>query len=69
MIANLAVSGSELGGGNAVGLKSDLLPITLEFSTEIKNAKDERSGKSLGSGKEFKVEWKSNEAFVLSFDQ
>ena len=68
IVANLAMSGSELGGGNAVGLKSDLLPITVEFDKEIQNAKDERGGKALGNGKEFKLNWKQNEACILSFD-
>ncbi|MEI6235471.1 MAG: beta-galactosidase trimerization domain-containing protein [Planctomycetota bacterium] len=68
VVANLAMSGSELGGGNAVGLKSERLPITLEFASALQNVKDERSGKSLGNGTEFKLDWKQNEACVLSFD-
>ena len=68
VVSNLALSGSELGGGNAVGLKSALLPITLEFEKAIHNARDERSGKNLGDGTEFKFDWKQNEACVLSFD-
>jgi hypothetical protein len=68
VVANLEVAGSELGGGSALGLQSQVLPINLEFAKTLKNVKDERTGKSLGDGKEFKLDWKMNEACVLSFD-
>jgi hypothetical protein len=55
------------GGGNAVGLKTERLPITLQFAGMVKDVKDERSGKDLGAGKEFALNWKLNEAVVLSF--
>ncbi len=68
VVQNVAVNATSVGGGNAVGLKSDVLPITLEFAKEIKSVKDERSGKSLGAGREFSLDWKMNEACVISFD-
>ena len=68
-VANLSVAGSELGGGNAVGLKSETLPITLTFARQINNVKDERTSKNLDSGKEIKLDWKMNEACVISFDK
>lgn len=68
LISNVEVSGNEYGGGNSVGLKSETIPIELEFTKAVKNAKDERSGKSLGDGTIFKVEWKTNEACVISVE-
>lgn len=58
---------TELGGGNAVGLKTARLPVTLELAGPVKDARNERTGQNLGDGKEFKVDWTQNEAVVLSF--
>ncbi|HEX3998592.1 MAG TPA: beta-galactosidase trimerization domain-containing protein [Pirellulales bacterium] len=65
MEPEIAVSG--VGGGNAVGLKTATQPITLHFAAPIRDARDERSGKSLGSGADFPFDWKLNEAVVVSF--
>lgn len=59
---------TELGGGNSIGLKSDLVTVTLAFNKPLKGVKNERSGDTLGQGKSFKVSWKQNEAVVLSFE-
>ena len=67
LIGNAEVRGTSLGGGNAVGLKTEKLPVTLAFSAPVKDVKDERAGKPLGDGREFKVTWTQNEAVVLSF--
>ncbi len=64
---NPEVVGSNEGGGNSTGLKSDDTEITLKFKKPISDVTDERSGKSLGSGDSFKVKWKMNEAAVLTF--
>lgn len=56
-----------LGGGNSVGLKIKKLDVTLSFAKALKDVKNERTGKSLGDGKEFKVTWQQQEAVVLSF--
>ncbi|MES2571749.1 MAG: beta-galactosidase trimerization domain-containing protein [Verrucomicrobiota bacterium] len=68
---NPEISGTMLGGGNAIGLKSVLEENedlqTEEFATEIK-PRDERTGRELGSGREFTFDWKQNEALVISFD-
>jgi hypothetical protein len=61
----LAVSST--GGGNSIGLRAETLPVTLTFGSEIKDARDERADKSLGSGRSFRFEWKTNEAIVLSY--
>ena len=68
LIDNPEVFHTSEGGGNSKGLSADKLPVTLQFGSELKNVKDERTGKDLGSGKEFQVEWAMNEAVVLSFD-
>ena len=68
LCANLETVGSELGGGNGVGLKTGALPITLKFAWPIKNVRDERRGLDLGGGQRFAFTWQRNEAIVLSFD-
>ena len=65
---NPEVRGTSLGGGNSVGLKSDVVPITLSFDRAVANARDERTGRALGSGEKFRFTWKMNEAVVISFD-
>jgi hypothetical protein len=67
LISNVEVRGTTLGGGNAVGLKSDKLPVTLAFAAPIKDVRNERAGAKLEDGKEFKVDWTQNQAVVLSF--
>jgi len=68
LFANNEVSVGSEGGGSAVGLKTDTLPVTLAFARPVSNVKDERTGKSLSSGREFPLNWKMNEACVVSFD-
>ena len=65
---NLEILGSETGGGNAAGLKTNAIAVTLKFAKPIRNVRDERSGKSLDDGDRFPFVWKRNEALVLSFD-
>ncbi len=68
LFMNPETRGTSLGGGNSVGLKTEALPIRLQFARPVKSARDERSGRALGDGKEFALEWKQNQAVVLSFD-
>ena len=65
---NPEIAVSSTGGGNSVGLKADVLPVTLAFAGKLSGVRDERTGKDLGDGSEFKFDWKMNEAIVLSFD-
>ncbi len=65
---NPEITGTSLGGGNAKALKTAKVPITLQFRDEVKNVRDERTGKAFGNGREFAFDWKQNEAVVLSFD-
>jgi hypothetical protein len=67
VIANPEISVSSEGGGNAVGLKTGTAAITLEFAKAVQGARDERTGKELGDGREFKFDWTMNEAVVISF--
>lgn len=65
---NPETRGTSLGGGNSVGLKTGTVPIKLRFTGEVRGVRDERAGRELGSGREFALDWKRNEAVVLSFD-
>ncbi|HEY7424502.1 MAG TPA: beta-galactosidase trimerization domain-containing protein [Gemmataceae bacterium] len=65
---NPEIAVSSTGGGNSVGLKEDKLAVTLAFAGKLGGVRDERTGKDLGGGSEFKFDWKMNEAIVLSFD-
>ena len=62
------VTAGSMGGGNSVGLKSEQDAVTLAFRRPVRDLRDERSGQSLGSGQEFKLDWKMNAAVVLSFE-
>ncbi len=65
---NPEIAVSSTGGGNSVGLKADVLPVTLAFAGKINGVRDERTGKDLGGGTEFKFDWPMNEAIVISFE-
>ncbi len=65
---NPATRGTSLGGGNSVGLKTTMLPIKLRFTHEVRNVRDERTGRELAPGPAFALDWKQNEAVVLSFE-
>lgn len=67
LVGNPETSGTEAGGGNAVGLKTTALNVTLKFAAPVHTVRDERTGKSLGDGQKFPLVWKQNEAVVLSF--
>jgi hypothetical protein len=69
LVQNPAITVTELGGGNAVGLKSETIPVTLEFAQALEKARDERTGKDLANGTQFAVDWKMNEAVVISFQR
>ena len=64
---NPEVQATQLGGGNAAGLKTDRIKITLRFAAPIADVRNERTGTSLGEGATFDLDWKQNEAIVLSF--
>ncbi len=66
---NPEITGDSLGGGNSAGLKTARVPVTLQFPDPVKSLRDERSGKDLGDVCEISLEWKQNEALVLSFTE
>lgn len=68
LISNKDVAATSVGGGAALGLSSETIPVTLEFSRPIRNVRNERDGKALSSGREFPLQWKKNEACVISFE-
>ena len=68
LFQNPEITGDSLGGGNSQGLKTETVAVTLQFREKITGLRDERAGEDLGDGKEFRFEWKQNEALVLSFD-
>lgn len=65
---NPEIAGNSEGGGNAVSLKSDRIPIHLRFNTPMRHVLDERTGKELKDGTDFHLDWKQTEAVVLSMD-
>jgi len=65
---NPEISGTSLGGGNSVGLKSATLLIKLRLNQSVSGVRNERTGQALGSDEEFELSWKQNEAIVLSYD-
>ena len=64
---NPEVAGSHLGGGNATGLKTRTMAVTLAFGDAVAGLRDERTGRELGAGREFRLDWTMNEAVVVSF--
>ena len=68
VVMNPEVFATSEGGGNSVGLKTDLVPVTLSFAAPVRGARDERTGGALGTGREFRFDWKMNEALVVSFE-
>ncbi len=66
---NPELQGTAEGEGHAKNLKTQTIPITLEFANAISGVRDERTGKRLGSGKSFPFDWTMNEAIVLSFQR
>lgn len=57
---------SETGVGNADELSFDTVPLTIRFVTPQKDVRDERTGRSLGDGTTFTVDWRRSEAAILS---
>ncbi|WAC19718.1 beta-galactosidase trimerization domain-containing protein [Luteolibacter sp. SL250] len=66
--SNPEIRGTSLGGGNSVGLKSDTIPVRLQFNQTKEQVRDERTGEMLGDGREFPLRWKRDEAIVISFE-
>lgn len=65
---NPEITVTTTGGGNSAGLKAEENSVTLVSSGKLTGVRDERTGKDLGEGTEFKFAWKMNEAIVISFE-
>jgi hypothetical protein len=67
LIMNADITVGSGGGGGSSTIRADVVPVTLKFATPVTNARDERTGKPLGNGQRFQMQWKQNEACVISF--
>ncbi len=67
VLQNAVVTGNELGGGGADGLAEKKTRIKLWFRKEMSDVIDERTGRSLGNGRHFALDFNSVEALFLSF--
>ena len=68
LIMNAPAKVNSDGSGQGTATPSATHPVTLAFDKPVANARDERTGKSLGTGQRFHLQWKQNEACVISFD-
>jgi hypothetical protein len=68
VVQNAAVTGSPTGGGGAEGLVARKVPITVWFAQPVRNVIDQRSGRKLGDGNRFPLEFNTAEAVFLSFE-
>jgi len=55
-------------GGHACALRTETIPIELRFKRSVRDVRNERKARDLGNGRRFKLDWKTNEALVLSFE-
>jgi hypothetical protein len=67
VVQNVSVTSSELGDTKTTGLEDRKLSVDVEFSGPVKDVIDERTGKKLGDGAKFRVEFAAPEAALLSF--
>lgn len=56
----------ESGMGDVDTLRFDTVPLTIRFAMPQEGARDERSGRPLADGLEFRVDWKRSEAAMVS---
>lgn len=69
IVQNAAASGSVQGGGGAEGLGSRVIPLEVEFPTEIRKVVDERTGRRLADGRKFTFQFNTTEATFFSFQK
>jgi PAS domain-containing protein len=67
VVQNVPLVGDDDGGGHGRGFVKEKMRIDIEFSGPVKGAIDERTGKELGDGQKFTVDYNSAEAALLSF--
>jgi hypothetical protein len=66
ILRNVPVNASTTGGGGAAGLSSPGMTLDVELPA-ARNVVDERTGKSLGSGKTFSFRWNGVEPVFFSY--
>ncbi|HUT32910.1 MAG TPA: beta-galactosidase trimerization domain-containing protein [Planctomycetota bacterium] len=67
VLQNAAVTSSDVGGGGVEGLTARKHPITVTLPAPVKDAIDERTGKKLGEGATFTLDFNPVEAAFFSF--
>ena len=67
VLQNAEVSGSDVGGGGVEGLTAKKHRITITFPAPVNDLIDERTGKNLGSGATFTLDFNPVEAAFFSF--
>jgi hypothetical protein len=69
VVQKAATTGSSTGGGGAENLASRILPIEIELPPGFKDVVDERTGRHLGPGNKFSLEFNTTEAVFISFQR
>jgi hypothetical protein len=64
--ANPETMAAVTGSDNPVGIRSENIPVKVTFNANVNDVRNERTGEFLGRGREFKFNWKVNEAIVIS---
>lgn len=70
VVQKAATTGSETGGGGAEGLADKIVPVEIEFPAnvaDVVDVVDERSARSLGSGRRFSFSLHTTQAVFFSF--
>ncbi len=65
---NPETGGSQEGGGNSIGLHRKDLSVTLRLNRQLRNIRNERSGKPIANTSSITLPWNTCEAIVLSFE-
>lgn len=68
LVLHPEITGNSLGERSIKGLKTDRLKIKLKFAQKIDGVRNERTGRAFPASDTFELEWKMNEAVVISFD-
>lgn len=67
VLQNVPVSGGSAGGGKAEGLVLKKVPLDIEFAAPVRDVVDERTGKKLGDGRKFTLDFNGVEPVFISF--
>ena len=67
IVQNVPMTGGMFGGGGAKGIATGRRRISVQFAAPVEDVIDERTGRQLGDGRRFSLEWNPTEAVFLSF--